>query len=120
MVVFVYCSIAPIVLPVAFLLFTGGYFVYKNQALYLYVQKGESGGAVSLVEDETRSSCRVHFQPESKREENLVALRGSLWCTWLSVSRRLTAPPCKEHHLHNLHPLSPSWMSARARPTRAK
>lgn len=47
MVVYVYCAIAPIVLPVACLLFTGSYFVYKNQALYVYVQQAESGGGVS-------------------------------------------------------------------------
>lgn len=45
LVVFCYASIAPIVLPVACMLYFGSYLVYKNQALYVYVQTAESGGA---------------------------------------------------------------------------
>lgn len=44
-----YASIAPILLPVAFLLFSWASLIYKNQALYVYVQKADSGGAVSAV-----------------------------------------------------------------------
>lgn len=47
LVVFCYASIAPIILPVACLLYYGSYAVYKNQALFVYVQTAESGGAVS-------------------------------------------------------------------------
>lgn len=48
LVVYCYAAIAPILLPVASLLYLGSYLVYKNQALYVYVQTAESGGAVSL------------------------------------------------------------------------
>lgn len=60
LVVYVYASIAPLVLPAAFLLFTGAYLVYKNQALYVYVQQAESGGAVSGSVSDFQSSeiCR--------------------------------------------------------------
>lgn len=47
LIVFCYAVIAPIVLPVACLLYYGSYLVYKNQALFVYVQTAESGGAVS-------------------------------------------------------------------------
>lgn len=47
LVVYCYAAIAPILLPVACLLYLGSYLVYKNQALYVYVQTAESGGAVS-------------------------------------------------------------------------
>lgn len=47
LVVFCYAAIAPIMLPVASLLYLGSYLVYKNQALFVYVQTAESGGAVS-------------------------------------------------------------------------
>ncbi|CBJ31516.1 early-response-to-dehydration protein [Ectocarpus siliculosus] len=44
LIVFCYAAIAPIVLPTASLLYLGSYLVYKNQALYVYVQTAESGG----------------------------------------------------------------------------
>lgn len=47
LVVFCYAAIAPIILPVACMLYFGSYLVYKNQALFVYVQTAESGGAVS-------------------------------------------------------------------------
>lgn len=47
MVVYVYAAIAPLILPAACLLFGTAHLVYKNQALYVYVQSAESGGAVS-------------------------------------------------------------------------
>lgn len=46
LVVYCYAAIAPLLLPVACLLYLGSYLVYKNQALYVYVQTAESGGAV--------------------------------------------------------------------------
>lgn len=47
LVVFCYAAIAPLLLPVACLLYMGAYLVYRNQSLYVYVQTAESGGAVS-------------------------------------------------------------------------
>lgn len=49
LIVFCYAAIAPVVLPTACLLYLGSYLVYKNQALYVYVQTAESGGGVSTV-----------------------------------------------------------------------
>ncbi|CAM9836918.1 unnamed protein product, partial [Scytosiphon promiscuus] len=45
LIVFCYAAIAPLILPVACMLYYGSYLVYKNQALYVYVQTAESGGA---------------------------------------------------------------------------
>ncbi|CAN0302436.1 unnamed protein product, partial [Hapterophycus canaliculatus] len=45
LIVFCYAAIAPIILPVACLLYYCSFLVYKNQALYVYVQTAESGGA---------------------------------------------------------------------------
>lgn len=56
MVVYVYAAIAPLIMPAAFLLFSGAYLVYKNQALYVYVQQAESGGAVSQESSSSASS----------------------------------------------------------------
>lgn len=47
LVVYCYAAIAPLLLPVACALYLGSYLVYKNQALFVYVQRAESGGAVS-------------------------------------------------------------------------
>lgn len=46
LVVYCYAAIAPLLLPVACLLYRGSYWVYKNNSLYVYVQTAESGGAV--------------------------------------------------------------------------
>ncbi|CAN0322366.1 unnamed protein product [Pylaiella littoralis] len=45
LVVFCYAAIAPIILPVACMVYYGSFLVYKNQALFVFVQTAESGGA---------------------------------------------------------------------------
>eukprot|EP00904_Undaria_pinnatifida_P004555 jgi/Undpi1/140/HiC_scaffold_1.g00139.m1 len=49
LVVYCYAAIAPLLLPVACLLYRGSYWVYKNNSLYVYVQTAESGGAAMYL-----------------------------------------------------------------------
>lgn len=48
LVVYCYAAIAPLLLPVACLIYLGSFLVYKNQALYVYVQTADGGGSVSV------------------------------------------------------------------------
>ncbi|CAM9780654.1 unnamed protein product [Ascophyllum nodosum] len=49
LVVYCYATIAPLVLPIACLLYWGSYVVYKNQALYVYVQTADTGGEMMFL-----------------------------------------------------------------------